>query len=103
MDDFFQASPNGLKTSDKAICGFFSLVLTYIKGAQLLGENESPKELSTLMPRTDFPTIYSQIRERIKNDVFVRSDKLYDIVKILVCYKNQGKDENLGNDGTEVL
>ncbi|KAH7138621.1 hypothetical protein B0J11DRAFT_500830 [Dendryphion nanum] len=80
-EEYFQASPNGFKTSEKDVLAFFSLVMSYIKGAEKLDE-ESPKELSKIMPRTNFPTIYGLVKDKIKGN----TDKLYDIVKILACY-----------------
>jgi hypothetical protein len=85
-ENFFQSSPDGFKTSDKAVLGFFSLILSYIKGVEFLEEN-SPKELSSIMPRTDFHNMYLQVRDKITNT----SGRLYDIVKVLVCLKTPMK------------
>jgi hypothetical protein len=79
--DFFQTSPNGI-TSDgvKAdVLGFFSLIMTYAKGARAFNVDESPKVIGSLMPRTDFTNVFNQVRANVPGT-------LYDIVKVLSCY-----------------
>jgi len=85
--EFFQSKPNGISSdSVKAdVLGFFSLVISYAKAAKTEMEDESPKELSSIMPRTDFTNIFKQVKQAVPGT-------LYDIVKILACYKNNGKN-----------
>lgn len=83
--DFFTARQGG-KAPEKDTLAFLSLVLTYIKGAEKLDVNQSPKELSTLMPRTDFPTMYGQVKDKLKDQL--GGANLYELVKKLVCYQN---------------
>lgn len=82
--DFFQASPNGISSDSVGddVLGFFSLVMSYAKAADKL-DDESPKTLMSIMPRTDFSTMF----KLVKSDV---PGTLYDIVKTLSCYKNSG-------------
>lgn len=39
------------------------------------------------MPRTEFVTLYAQVNEALPG-----SDTLYNLVKVLTCYKNDGDD-----------
>lgn len=85
--DFFQSKPNGI-SSDSAkadVLGFFSLVISYAKAAKAEMEDDCPKELTSIMPRTDFKNIFKQVKQSVPGT-------LYDIVKILACYKNNGKN-----------
>lgn len=81
--DFFQSKPNGISSDNvKAdVLGFFSLVVSYAKAARVFDEDESPKGLISIMPRTDFTNIFNQVKPAIPGT-------LYDIIKILACYKN---------------
>lgn len=81
---FFQSSPNGVSPDDVGddTLGFFSLVMSYAKAAHQ-SLDESVKVLTSTMPRTDFTTMFNLISSDITGD-------LYDIVKILACYKNSG-------------
>jgi len=85
--DFFQSKPNGISSdSVKAdVLGFFSLVISYAKSARAEEEDKSPKDLTSIMPRTYFTTIFKQVKPAVPGT-------LYDIVKILACYKNNGKN-----------
>lgn len=89
--DFFQSKPNGISSdSVKAdVLGFFSLVISYAKKAT---ENDppqysdvSPKNTISIMPRTEFVTLYAQVKGALPG-----SDSLYNLVKVLACYKNDG-------------
>jgi hypothetical protein len=88
--DFFQSKPNGLDSGsvEEDVLGFFSLVLSFAKAPSAspeepIIEDESLKELTIIMPRTDFTSIYSTVKSAIPGD-------LYPIVRILGCYKNTG-------------
>lgn len=85
--DFFQSKPNGISSdSVKAdVLGFFSLVISYAKSARTEDEDKSHKELTSLMPRTDFTNLFKQVQPAVPGT-------LYDMVKILACYKNNGKN-----------
>ncbi|KAF8856532.1 hypothetical protein BDZ45DRAFT_594090, partial [Acephala macrosclerotiorum] len=93
--DFFQSSPNGI-TSDAVtadVLGFFSLIVSYAKAAKAEEENESPKELTSIMPRTDFTNLFNFVKAKVPGD-------LYELVKVLACYKNtaDGTDRFWGVD-----
>ncbi|KAL9094050.1 MAG: hypothetical protein Q9165_003720 [Trypethelium subeluteriae] len=83
--EFFQSNPNGIGTSNvgKDVLGFFSLVMSYAKSADEVLHGESAKTLTSIMPRTDFTSIFKMISEKVKGDL-----SLYDMVKILACYRN---------------
>lgn len=83
--DFFQASPNGISSDSVTddVLGFFSLVISYAKGAKEEDEDTSPKEIISIMPRTDWANIFNQVKSGIP-------DSLYDAVKIVACYKRSG-------------
>lgn len=87
--NFFQSNPEG-NSPDKITAdamGFLSLVVSYAKNAQARSEPEkSPKMLTTIMPRTDFATIYGDVKSDIKGD-------LYNLVSVMLCYKNGADDE----------
>jgi hypothetical protein len=94
--EFFQIKTDTFDAPDTDVLGFLSLVLTYIKGIEGLEPNDSPKLLSSLMPRTDFPTIYLQVRAKMEEGILGDSKKLSDLIRILVCYRN------VENAGTSV-
>lgn len=80
--DFFQTSPNGISsdTVTDEVLGIFSLVLSYAKGARKEEPDTSPKEIISIMPRTDFTNVFSLLKAEVSGD-------LYEIVKKLACYK----------------
>ena len=82
--EFFQSSPSGMSSDDVEddLLGFFSLVMTYTKAADQVDES-GIKALMSIMPRTDFTTMFKLVKSKVKGD-------LYDIVKILACYKGSG-------------
>ena len=86
--EFFVSSPNGISPNSVTddILGFFSLILTYAKQAHKLEVNKSMKFGSTIMPRSNFRTIYQQIERKIPRHL-----NLYDLVKILACYENNAE------------
>lgn len=87
--EFFQAKPNGITSSsvkDDGL-GFFSLVLSYAKAAELNLSGDSPKKLTSIMPRTDFGTMFKQVKSQVQSGL-TGTTSLYDIVNVLACYKN---------------
>lgn len=80
--DFFQTVPNGISADSvkNDVLGFFSLVISYAKGARTEAEDESPKNIISIMPRTDWTNLFNQVKAAIPGS-------LYDIVKILACYR----------------
>ena len=90
--DFFQSNPNTISAdSVKAdVLGFFSLILSYAKNAGQQDEDKSPKELTSIMPRTEFTTIFAQVKPTVP----LNPNTLYGLVKVLACYKN-----NVNGDG----
>jgi len=81
--DFFQAHPNDISpdTVKDDVLGFFSLVTSYAKGAKKESVDESPKNIISIMPRTDWTNLFKRLNSPVPSP-------LYDIVKILACYKN---------------
>jgi quinol-cytochrome oxidoreductase complex cytochrome b subunit len=70
------------------VLGFFSLVISYAKAAAPnqqppVYENKSPKFKTSIMPRTEFVTLYAQVKATLPG-----TGSLYDLVKILECYRN---------------
>lgn len=89
--DFFQSKPNGISSDSVKddVLGFFSLVVLYAKSAKVEEDDDSPKDLLSIMPRTDFTNLFKQVKPAVPG-------KLYDIVSTLACYKNSGaKVENV--------
>lgn len=81
--DYFQSNRNGIDrfTVSDDVLGFCSLVLSYAKIADnVLGSDTSPKLFLTFMPRTEFNTIYQQVRSKIPGDLFT-------LFNSLACYK----------------
>jgi len=110
--DSFQSSPNGIKKDDvkEDVLGFLSLVMSFAKAAKPMDEGRSVKYLvvnkslgadpricyetptdhlltfsQNIMPRTDFVGLYDQVKSRLPG-----SGSLYDLIKVLACYKNDG-------------
>lgn len=79
---FFQSKKTGISPDDvkSDVLGFFSLVLTFAKKTTKVFEDESPKNIGSIMPRTDFTNIYKQIQ-------LSPPGSLYDLLKVLACYK----------------
>lgn len=79
---YFQSKPQGIaqtKVTDDML-GFASLVLSYAKGAQYqLQPDESPKLMTTFMPRTEFNTIFKQVKSKFSGDLF-------ELFEVLACY-----------------
>ncbi len=89
--EFFQSKPNGIASSTIKSdgLGFFSLVLSYAKSADQVRKGSSPKLLTSIMPRTDFGTMLKLILPQVKSGLTGGPTSLYDLVKILACYKNE--------------
>lgn len=82
---YFQSKPQGIEqtkvTND--MLGFASMVLSYAKGAKYqLQPDESPKLMTTFMPRTEFNTMFKQVKSKFSGDLF----KLFEV---LACYKTK--------------
>jgi hypothetical protein len=68
------------------ILGFCTLVLSYAKAANLEQDPDvSPKHKIPFMPRTEFNTIYAQVRSKFEITLF--DLQVFDIFNILACYK----------------
>ncbi|CAD6576350.1 MAG: hypothetical protein ASARMPREDX12_007855 [Alectoria sarmentosa] len=93
---FFQSSPNGISPDRvKAdVLGFLSLVISYAKKATPTSPpnymTRSPKFTVSIMPRTEFVTLYAQVKSSLPG-----TGTLYNLVKILACYKNDMDDVEL--------
>lgn len=90
--DFFQSKPNTISSDSVKddVLGFFSLILSYTKNARIEQEDDSPKILTSIMPRTEFTTIFALVKSKIPLD----PHNLYELIKILACYKNN--DDGVG-------
>jgi hypothetical protein len=87
--EYFQSSPNGITTESvqEDVLGFFSLVMSYAKSAD--DNRDSDKSIKSdffIMPRSDFVTLYRQIKVNLRGS-------LYDIAKVLSCYKIFSDDD----------
>ena len=68
------------------ILGFCTLILSYAKAANLeQNPDVSPKHKIPFMPRTEFNTIYAQVRSKFEITLF--DLQVFDIFNILACYK----------------
>ena len=80
---YFQSNTNGIdgsKVTDDVL-GFCSLILSYAKiASNALQPDQSPKQFLTFMPRTEFNTIYQQVKSKIQGDLFT-------LFNSLACYK----------------
>ncbi|CAJ2504946.1 Uu.00g123400.m01.CDS01 [Anthostomella pinea] len=87
---YFQQLPNGVQWVTQDVLGFLSAVVSNAKAAQKLegpAENQGPKVLVGIMPRTYWTTIYEQVKDKFPA-------KLWDIVNHLACYKlNDGGNQ----------
>lgn len=88
--EYFQSNTNGIdgtKVTDDMLA-FCSLVLSYAKAASdALRANQSPKSRLSFMPRTEFNTIFQQVKSKIPGDLFT-------LFNSLACYthdSNSGK------------
>lgn len=93
--DWFQALGKRMDIDNvnDAVLGFCSLVMSYAKGAKkhwLRGEEGSPKIILTVMPRTEFVTLFKQVKP-----AFPPSGELYDIFNVLACYKTTKAEQQL--------
>lgn len=67
------------------VLGFCSLVLSYAKVDEFeLGRVQSLKMMTTIMPRTEFNTIFQQVKSKIPGDLF-------NLFNSLACYENCGR------------
>ena len=85
--EYFQSNKNGIDGSRVTddVLGFCSLVLSYAKAASnALRPDQSPKLFLTFMPRTEFNTIYQQVKSKIPGDLFT-------LFNSLACYKTDSK------------
>lgn len=83
QQEYFQSNTNGIEQSKVTddVLGFCSLVLTYAKAAANdLAGDESPKLSLAFMPRTEFNTIYGQVKSKLQGDLF-------SLFNSLACYK----------------
>lgn len=93
-EDFFKSKPSGITSSvGQDVMGFLSLVLTYAKSTSQLSADNSVKSLSSIMPRTNFVTMYASIKSKL-GPKLSGSSGLYNLVKTLACYENKRHDAN---------
>lgn len=79
----FRKMPNGIDPASLTddTLAFLSLVLTYAKtiAKSPLKQDESVKLRSVFMPRTDFHTLYAQVKSQLPGD-------LWNIINTISCY-----------------
>ncbi|PWY96121.1 hypothetical protein BO94DRAFT_591620 [Aspergillus sclerotioniger CBS 115572] len=83
--EFFQNSPQGNTPTgvNKDTLGFFSLILSYVKPNMHISDAKIAfKPRSPIMPRTDFVTMYNDVKSNIKGT------DLYGLVLTLLCFQN---------------
>ena len=91
---YFQSNPNGIDGTQLTddVFGFLTLVLSYAKVAitrqKNLKPDQSPKQLLSFMPRTEFNTIYGQVKSEIPGDLFTLLDTL-------ACYTTEANNNDL--------
>lgn len=88
---FFQSPATGINPNYVSgdMLGFFSMVLSYAKHADEAYSDSSPKHILSIMPRTDFTTIFNTIRRYVPGTNYPndwRPGALYSLLKILACY-----------------
>lgn len=88
---FFQSPAIGINPNHVTddMLGFFSMVLSYAKHADDVDSDSSPKYLLSIMPRTDFTTIFNTLRRFVPGTYYPnnwRPGSLYSLIKILACY-----------------
>ncbi|OTA64293.1 hypothetical protein K449DRAFT_421652 [Hypoxylon sp. EC38] len=97
--EYFQSNPNGIdgnKVTDDVL-GFCSLVLSYAKLAKKnLIPDQSPKVFLPFMPRTEFNTIFQQVKTKIPGDLFT-------LFNSLACYKADKPKDNRAGLGETIL
>jgi hypothetical protein len=93
--EFFQSPRSGVSPDNvkEDLLGFLSLVMSYAKAADILDEDTSPKMMTCIMPRTDFTSMFHEVGSQLQGA------NLYDLVKVLSCYKNAP----LGNGPVEYV
>ncbi|PLB53064.1 hypothetical protein P170DRAFT_423840 [Aspergillus steynii IBT 23096] len=82
--EYFRSRPQGIELRDLTddALRFFALVLSYAKASGSCS-GRSPKFSTSIMPRTDFATMF-----RLANlDNILRDKSFYEIVKIASCYE----------------
>jgi hypothetical protein len=85
---YFASNTNNIDKSKVTddVLGFCSLVLSYAKAAATpLAMDESPKLRTTFMPRTEFNTLYQQVKSKIPGDLF-------SLFNSLACYKTDEEE-----------
>lgn len=94
-NNFFQSSPQGITEKDVTAeeRAFFSLVISYVKKNPGVTAAKSMKDRSPIMPRTNFVSLYEGVESNLKGK------DLYELVRVLVCYKNVNDE---GDNGDQV-
>ena len=93
--DFFAKSPGGVSgdsLKDDTL-GFFSLVMSYAKADKCPDDEDcanSVKDVTSIMPRNDFSSIYKLLKDNGGMPDITGS--LWDLVLALSCFKNSGSD-----------
>lgn len=76
--DWFQANSNGIKQEElnDDVLGFCSLVMSFAKEAGPLSNDRNIKQAQGIMPRTDFSTLFEQVKSKLPGDLFSLFDSL---------------------------
>lgn len=87
--DFFKLKPQGNSDVSNNALGFLSMLMTYIKGVDtinsLIKSDQSPKMMTSIMPRTYFTTMFDLVKADLK--FTSTTTGLYDLIKVLSCYE----------------
>lgn len=87
--DFFKLKPQGNSDVSNDALGFLSMLMTYTKGVHTINDHikrdESPKMMTSIMPRTYFTTMFDLVKADLK--FTSTTTGLYDLIKVLSCYK----------------
>lgn len=87
--DFFKLKPQGSSDVSNNALGFLSMLMTYIKGVDtinsLIKSDQSPKMVTSIMPRTYFTTMFDLVKADLK--FTSTTTGLYDLIKVLSCYE----------------
>ena len=90
--DFADAELHKIRSSDITddMLGFFSLLVSYAKATKDMKASEGPKHSLSIMPRTDFVTMYKMFDAKLKAQYEGGCSSLFDIVQKLARKDGDG-------------
>ncbi|KAJ4409176.1 hypothetical protein N0V82_009528 [Gnomoniopsis sp. IMI 355080] len=88
-EEFFKLKPQGNSGVSKNALGFLSVLMTYVKGVDhinsIVKSDNSPKMLTSIMPRTYFTTMFDLVKSDLK--FTSTTTGLYYLIRVLSCYE----------------